>query len=175
VGKAEVVRSEQEVDRTYAEHSKKCANSSKNRQRVRGMVQDDGGNKAWRPDISNNIYHIFRKNNGFNQGQGYRYTNGNININNLKFADDTDVLEEVRNKLQENMNEVRKAREAACLKINVGKNETMVMGNKNIKEQIVVEDIKIENVTEFTYLDSLLTYDNDCSKETGRSIGRQQE
>jgi len=28
-----------------------------------------------------------------------------------------------------------------------------------------LEDIKIETVTEFTYLRSLLTYDNDCSKE----------
>ena len=34
------------------------------------------------------------------------------NINNLKFADDIDMIEEYRNKLQENMNEVRKAGEA---------------------------------------------------------------
>ena len=35
------------------------------------------------------------------------------NINNLKFGDDIDMIEENRNKLQENMNEVRKAGEAA--------------------------------------------------------------
>ena len=57
------------------------------------------------------------------------------NIYNLKFADDIDMIEENRNKLQENMNEVRKAREAARLKINVGKTKTMPMGNKNIIEQ----------------------------------------
>src|SRR6218665_2060351 len=56
------------------------------------------------------------------------------NINNLKFADDIDMIEENRNKLQENMNEVRKVGEAAGLKINVG------------KKQIELEDIKIENV-----------------------------
>jgi len=39
-------------------------------------------------------------------------------------------------------------------------------------EQIELEDIKIENVTKFTYLGSLLTRDNDCSKEIGRRIGR---
>ena len=41
------------------------------------------------------------------------------------------------------------------------------MGNKNIEEQIEVEDIKIENVTEETY--------NDCSKEIGRRIGKATE
>src|SRR6218665_3830348 len=49
------------------------------------------------------------------------------NINNLKFADDIDMIEENRNKLQENMNEVRKAGDAAGLKINVEKTKTMVM------------------------------------------------
>ena len=49
------------------------------------------------------------------------------------------------------MNEVRKAGEAAGLKINVGKTKTMVTGKENIKKQIELEDIKIENVTEFTY------------------------
>jgi len=48
----------------------------------------------------------------------------------------------------------------------------MVTGKETIEEQIELEDIKIENVTEFTYLGSLLTYDNDCSKEIGRRIGR---
>src|SRR6218665_3012391 len=76
--------------------------------------------------------------------------------------------------IQENMNEVRKAGEAAGPKINVGKTKTMVglTGKENIKEQIELEDIKIENVTELTNLESLLTYDNDCSKEIGRRVGR---
>ena len=74
------------------------------------------------------------------------------NINNLKFADDIDMIEEDRNKLQENMNEVRKAEEAADLTINVGKTKPMVTGKENIKEQIKLKDIKIENGTEFTYL-----------------------
>ena len=57
------------------------------------------------------------------------------NINNLKFADDIDILEEDRSKLQENMNEVRTAGKAAGLNINVGKTKTFVTENKNIKEQ----------------------------------------
>jgi len=65
----------------------------------------------------------------------------------------------------------RKAGEAAGLKINVGKTKsTMVRGKENIEQQIELEDIKIQNA-EFIYLGSLLTYDNDCSKEIGRRIG----
>ena len=47
----------------------------------------------------------------------------------------------------------------------------MVTGKENIREQIELEDIKIENVTEFTYLGSLLPYE-DCSREIGRRIRR---
>ena len=60
------------------------------------------------------------------------------NINNLKFAVDIDMIEENRNKLQEHMNEVRKAGEAAG-QINVGKTKTMVTGKENIEEQIELE------------------------------------
>ena len=48
----------------------------------------------------------------------------------------------------------------------------MVAGMENIEVQIDLEDIKIENVTGFTYLRSLFTYDNDCSKGIGRRIAR---
>jgi len=48
----------------------------------------------------------------------------------------------------------------------------MVTGKENIEEQIELEDLKIENITEFSYLGILLTYDNDCSKKIGRRIGR---
>jgi len=54
------------------------------------------------------------------------------------------MIEENRNKLQENMNKVSKAGEAAGLKISVLKAKTMVTGKENIKEQIELKDIKIE-------------------------------
>ena len=74
------------------------------------------------------------------------------NKNNLKFADDIDMIEEDRNKLQETINEVRKAGEAAGIKTNVGEQKTMVTAKENIEEQIELEDINIEHVTELTYL-----------------------
>ena len=52
------------------------------------------------------------------------------NINNLKFADDMDMIEENKSKLQENMNEVRKAGETAGLMIYVGKTKTIVTGKE---------------------------------------------
>jgi len=81
------------------------------------------------------------------------------NINNLKFADDIDMIEEYRNKLQENMNEVRKAGEAAGLKINVGENNNngSLTGKENIEKQLQLEDIKIVNFSEFTYSMKLIS------------------
>jgi len=97
----------------------------------------DGGNKAERPDIRNNAYYfIYLERIMYVIGdkeKEVRIQGGNIN--NLKFADDIDILEEDRSKLQENMNEVRTAGKAAGLNINVGKTKTFVTENKNIKEQ----------------------------------------
>jgi hypothetical protein len=93
-------------------------------------------------------------------------------INNLKFADDIDLLEESRRKLQENLTRINKAGEAAGLKINIGKTKTMVTGRADIEQQVEVGGNRIENVQEFVYLGSLLTSDNDCSKEIHRRIAR---
>ena len=93
-------------------------------------------------------------------------------INNLKFADDIDLLEEDRDKLQQNLVKINEAGEAVGLKINIGKTMTMVNGSKNIVKNLEIGSNKIENVTEFVYLGSLLTWDNDCNKEIRRRIAR---
>ena len=74
------------------------------------MVQDDGGNKTGRSNIINNIQYILRKNNGRN----YRDRDTEVRIYtrpqlNLKFADDIDMKEVNRNKLQGNMNACKKS------------------------------------------------------------------
>jgi len=58
------------------------------------------------------------------------------------------------------------------LEINVGKTKQWSQERKTPKSEIELEDIKIENVTEFIYLGSLLTHDNDWSKEIGRRTVR---
>src|SRR6218665_880639 len=52
-----------------------------------------------------------------------------------------------------------------------GKQKQWSQERKTSKSKIELEDIKIENVTEFTYLGSLLTHGNDWSKEIGRATG----
>jgi hypothetical protein len=96
-------------------------------------------------------------------------------INNLKFADDIDLLDEDRDDLQGNLeriNEVNEAGEAAGLQINIEKTMTMMFGQEDIEEELKISGRNIENVTEFVYLGSLLTWDNDCSKAIKRRIAR---
>jgi len=66
-------------------------------------------------------------------------------INNLKLADDIDLLEEERNALQENL---KRLNEALGLMINIQKAMTMVFGQDNIIEELMINSTRIENVTE---------------------------
>ena len=93
-------------------------------------------------------------------------------INNLKFADDIDLLEEDRDELQANLERINEAGEAAGLQINIEKTMTMVFGQESIEKELEVGGRSIENVAEFVYLGSLLTCDNDCNKEIKRRIAR---
>jgi hypothetical protein len=93
-------------------------------------------------------------------------------INNLKFADDIDLLEEDRDELQGNLERINEAGEAAGLQINIEKTMTMVFGQECIEEELEIGDRNIVNVTEFVYLGSLMTWDNDCNKEIRRRIAR---
>jgi len=55
---------------------------------------------------------------------------------------------------------MKHAAEASGLKINIQKTMTMVFG-QNIVEDLMTDRTRIENVTEFVYLGSLLTRDNE--------------
>ena len=44
---------------------------------------------------------------------------------------------------------------------------TMVFGQESIEEELEIGGRSIENVTEFVYLGSLLTCDNDCNNSEG--------
>ncbi len=93
-------------------------------------------------------------------------------INNLKFANDIDLLEEDRVELKGNLDWINEAGEAAGLQINIEKTMTMVFGQEDIEEELEIRGRSIENVMEFMYLGSLLTWDNDCNKEIKRRIAR---
>ncbi len=93
-------------------------------------------------------------------------------INNLKFADDIVLLKEDRVELQGNLDRINEAGEAAGLQINIEKTVTMVFGQEDIEDEMEIRGRSIKNVTEFVYLGSLLTWDNDCKKEIKRRIVR---
>lgn len=93
-------------------------------------------------------------------------------LNNLRFADEIDIMEVRRDVLQENVNILHTAGEAAELRINIGKTKTLVFGSELIEEQIKVGNEDLENVTELEYLGSLLSWDNDCGKEIKKRIAK---
>ena len=93
-------------------------------------------------------------------------------INNLKFADDIDLIEESWDALEKNITTLNQAGEKAGLRINIEKTETMVFGKEEIDKAVEIDSKRIKNVKEFVYLGSLLTWDNDCSKDIRARIGK---
>ena len=55
---------------------------------------------------------------------------------------------------------------------NTDKTKTMVFGDKQISSKIYIDGIELENVEKFTYLQSNMTYDLDCSKEIAVRIAK---
>jgi hypothetical protein len=97
---------------------------------------------------------------------------GGISINNLRFADDIDLIDEEINSLRSQIELTKNAAEQAGLLLNTKKTKIMVFGEKSIADRIQVAGETIENVDRFEYLGSLLTWDNNCSEEVKRRIGK---
>jgi len=97
---------------------------------------------------------------------------GGIVINNLRFADDIDLIDEDASSLQRLVEQTKTAAEQSGLMLNTNKTKTMVFGDRNIESSIHVAGNTIENVEKFEYLGSLLTWDNNCSEEIKRRIGK---
>src|SRR2546426_8618778 len=74
--------------------------------------------------------------------------------------------------LEESVHVLDKAGRSAGLKINVRKTKTMTFGSEECRNEIAIENGKVENVNEFTYLGSLLTWDNDCTKDMKARIAK---
>src|SRR5437870_6531049 len=76
-------------------------------------------------------------------------------INNLRFADDIDLLEESCVALQNSVKLLSEAGIDAGLRINIEKTKTMIFGKEDIEQQIEVLNSRIENVKEFVCLSSI--------------------
>ena len=60
----------------------------------------------------------------------------------------------------------------AGLRINIGKTKTLVFGKQRFEEEVVLNNQKLENVPEFTYLGSVITWDNNCMKDIKLRIAK---
>ena len=93
-------------------------------------------------------------------------------VNNLRFADDIDLIGEECSSLQKQFEITRIAAEETGLVVNATKTKTMVFGERNIEEAVQMAGTTIENVDKFEYLESQITWDNNCSDEIKRRIGK---
>ena len=89
------------------------------------------------------------------------------NINNLRYADDTDLMAESGEELKSLLIKVKEESEKTHLKLNIQKNKILASGSIS-SWQIDVETM--ETVTEFIFLGSKITVDGDCSHGIKRHL-----
>ena len=88
-----------------------------------------------------------------------------MRINNLRFADVIVLLEENPEDLSGTVDRLRTDCKPYSRRLNLLKTKTIVFGERNMEEPLKVNGEEIENVEEFTYLGSTVTYDLGCTRE----------
>ena len=83
------------------------------------------------------------------------------NINNLRYADDTTLMAE-REELKSLLMKVKEESEKVGLKLNIQKTKIMASGPITSQQ---IDGGKVEPVTDFIFLGSIITEDGDCSYE----------
>ena len=81
------------------------------------------------------------------------------NINNLRYADDTLLMAESEEELKRLLMRVKKLSEKAGLKLSIQKTKIMASGPITSWH---IEGEKVEAVTDFIFLCSKITVDDDC-------------
>ena len=90
---------------------------------------------------------------------------GGRNINNLRYADDTTLMTESKEELKSLLMKVKEDSEKAGLKLNIQK----LMASGPITSQ-QIDGETVETVTNFIFLGSKITADDDCSHEIKRHL-----
>ena len=83
------------------------------------------------------------------------------NINNLRYADDTTLMAESEEELK-SLLKVKKESEKVSLKLNIQKTKIMASGPITSWQ---IDGETMETVTDFIFLGSKITADDDCSHE----------
>ena len=89
------------------------------------------------------------------------------NINNLRYADDTTLMAEIKEKLKNLLVRVKEESEKADLKLNIKK--TKIIASSPITSW-KIDGEKVETVADFIFLGSKITTDGGCSHEIKRHL-----
>ena len=89
------------------------------------------------------------------------------NINNLRYADNTTLMEESEEELKSLLLEVKEESEKVGLKLNIQKTKIMVCGPITSWQEV---GATMETVTNIIFLGSKITADGDCSHEIKRCL-----
>ena len=76
------------------------------------------------------------------------------NINNLRYADDTNLMAESKEELKSSLMKVKEESEKAALKLNIQKTKTMAYGPITSWQ---IDGEQVEAVTDFLFLGSKIT------------------
>ena len=85
------------------------------------------------------------------------------NINNLRYAGDTTLMEESEEEIKSLLMKVKEESEKASLNLNIQKLKIMTSSPITSWQ---IDGETMETVTDFLFLDSKITVDGDCSHET---------
>ena len=89
------------------------------------------------------------------------------NINNLRYADDTTLMAESEEKLKSLLMKLKQESEKAGLKLNIQNTKIRASGPITSWQ---IDGETMETMTDFIFLGSKITADNDCSYETKRHL-----
>ena len=90
-----------------------------------------------------------------------------ININNLRYADDTTLMAESEKKLKNLLMKVKEESEKVGLKLSIQKTKIMASGPITSWQ---IDGETVETVADFIFLGSKITADGDCSHEIKRRL-----
>ena len=89
------------------------------------------------------------------------------NINNLRYADDTTLMPESKEKLKSLLTKVKEESDKAGWKLNIKKTKIISSGPIPSWQ---IDGETIETMTDFIFLGSKITADGDCSHEIKRHL-----
>ena len=89
------------------------------------------------------------------------------NINNLRYADDTTLMAESKQKLKNLLMKIKEESEKVGLKLNIQKTKIMASGPITSWQ---IDGETVETVTDFIFLGFKITANGDCSHEVKRHL-----